>query len=105
MASPELAPGGLPVDEEGRAGRDRVGGRGPVAAALLTDDEQEAHAVLAARAAAPRGDLGGQGALRVAGAAAVEAAAFDPAREEGRHAVDVGREHDDRLPGRRKRGG
>ena len=74
VASPSLLSVGSPFTRKAGPG-EIVGGRGPVAAALLADDEQEPHALLARLAQAlRRRHLRGQDALRVAGAAAVQAA-------------------------------
>src|SRR5205823_4907009 len=72
------------------------------AAALFADDEQESRARLAFGAEAfDRRDLRGEDPFRVAGAAAVEPVAFDPARKKRRHAIEVRRQH---HVGRRGRG-
>ena len=104
MGGAELTERRLTVHEKPAARRQRVlvRGLGAVAATLLADDEQHADAALA-RSAEPLGrmNLRGQDALGVAGAAAVQAGALDPAREEGGNAVEVRGEDDRRWIERR----
>src|SRR5205085_6439696 len=68
-----------------------------VASALLADNKQEANPRLAGM---PQpvggGDLRGEDALRIAGAASVEAIAVNAARKERRNAVEVCGEDDGR---------
>ena len=85
MGGAELAGRRLAVHEKPAARRQRmrVRGLGAVAAAFFTDDEEHADTALTRRAEAlGRMKLCGEDALRIAAAAPMEPAAFDPAREE-----------------------
>ena len=94
----EPAIGRLTVDQKPARIRDRVRGRGPIAAALLSDNEQQANPPLAG---GPQplgsGHLRCQNAFRVTRATANEAAVLDAAREKRRHAIEVRREDHVRL--------
>ena len=105
---PQPIVGRLAVDEIAALllGRRSVGDARAVAAPLLADDEDEGDARFpVAPQTSGRRDLGGQDALGVACAAAVEAIAVDAAREERRHAVDVRREGDRLARAVRRAGG
>jgi hypothetical protein len=68
----EAVVGGLAVDEEARAARVAVGDLRTGGVALLADDEEQAHLHARVAQALGRGDLRGDDAFGVAGAAAVE---------------------------------
>src|SRR4029450_808855 len=87
----------LAVDEELRSGWTGVGHIGTVAAPLLPHHEQHADACLS-RLAEPldRSHLRGENSLRVARAAAVQAAVANRAREMRGHTVVVRGEDNDR---------
>ncbi len=90
----EAVVGGLAVDEEARAAWALVGDDGAGGVALLADDEEQADLDAGVAQAISGGDLRGDDALGVAGAAAVEVLVVFAAAEEGRHGVHVGGEND-----------
>ena len=68
---------------------------GPVAAALLADDEQQADTGLALAPEGIRGrDLRGENTLGVTGSAPVEPIALDAAGKKRRHTIEVRRVDD-----------
>ena len=98
QAEPSI--GRFAVDQVSAAAGTRVEGRalGAFASPLLADNEQHADARLAlVPQDVGRGDLRGQDPLGVARAAAIDAPVFHTAREERRHAVEVGGKDDGGL--------
>src|SRR3977135_381658 len=95
--------GGFTVDEETRAAGRSGGGDGANAAALFADDEQKCEI---ARATGEKrfggGDHGGDDALGVAGAAAVNVGPIFARGEEGGNWVHVSREGDVGIAEREK---
>ena len=89
-AAGELALGGFAVDQPLAGGGQMVGGARAVGVLLLAHHEQQIHPVLAFFGELLGRDHHGSGdALGVAGAATVEAVAFEPRRHVGRHGIEV----------------
>ena len=88
----------LTVDEKRAplAERRVVGHSRAVAAALLADDEEKTDTIARTSKAIGGRDLRREDPFRVAGAAPVQAVAFDPARKERGDAIEVRREGDRR---------
>ncbi len=94
-AESKLIFGGFAVDEEARAARGSSRGDGANAAALFSHNEKQREIACASREKRfGGGDHGGDDALGVAGAAAVDVGSIFARGEEGRNGVHVSGEGD-----------
>src|SRR5688572_19887616 len=97
---PETVVRGFAIDQKPALRGDSVRGHGAITAPLLSGDKHQADAALAVGAQLlRRGNLRGENAFGVTGAASIECVAFDTAGKKRRHAIEVSREGDVRFTG------